>query len=65
MRCAARCGAIVAQMTDRSPLEGQRDAREFLAWTQRRRLPALGPAQARQELLLRASWRSELGSKEP
>ena len=65
MRCAARCGAIVAQMTDRSPLAGQREAREFLAWTQRRRLPALGPAQARQELLLRASWRSELGSEEP
>jgi glycerol-3-phosphate dehydrogenase len=65
MRCAARCGAVVAGLTGRSPLEGQRQAREFLELAARRRLPAMGPDQARQELLLRASWRAELGLGRP
>jgi glycerol-3-phosphate dehydrogenase len=65
MHCAARCGAIVAQATGCSALEGRSQARDLLAWTARRRLPALGPDQARQEVLLRASWRAELGLGEP
>jgi glycerol-3-phosphate dehydrogenase len=62
MRCAARCGAIVAQMTGRSPLDGQRMALDFLETAARRRMSAVGPLQARQEALSLASIRSELGS---
>jgi glycerol-3-phosphate dehydrogenase len=62
MRCAARCGAIVAQMTGRSPLDGQRMALDFLETAARRRMSAVGPLQARQEALSLASVRAELGS---
>src|SRR5688572_29244052 len=62
MRCAARCGAIVAQLTGRSPLDGQRMALDFLETAARRRLSVLGPLQARQEALTLASIRAELGS---
>ncbi len=62
MRCAARCGAIVAQMKGRSPLDGQRMALDFLEMAARRRLSVLGPLQARQEALTLASIRAELGS---
>jgi glycerol-3-phosphate dehydrogenase len=62
MRCAARCGAIVAQLTGRSPLDGQRMALDFLETAARRRLSVLGPVQARQEALTLASIRAELGS---
>jgi glycerol-3-phosphate dehydrogenase len=62
MRCAGRCGAIVAEMTDRSPEEGRRLALEFLALGARRRASAIGPAQARQEALQLANIRSALGS---
>ena len=62
MRCAARCGAIVAQMTGRSPLDGQRMALDFLEGAARRRMAAVGPLQARQEALSLASIRAELGS---
>ncbi|MEY4546380.1 MAG: hypothetical protein RL685_2575 [Pseudomonadota bacterium] len=65
MRCAARCGAIVAQMTGRSPLDGQRMALDFLETSARRRLSVLGPMQARQEALTLASIRAELGSVRP
>ncbi len=61
MRCAARCGALVAQITELPPREGLAQAQQFLELSARRRLPALGPAQARQEVLLRSSWRAELG----
>ncbi len=61
MRCAARCGRIVAQATGQSPREGQRSALAFLETTTRRRLATVGPAQARQEVLTLASLRAELG----
>jgi glycerol-3-phosphate dehydrogenase len=64
MRCAARCGAIVAQMTGRSPLDGQRMALDFLDWAARRRLSCIGPEQARQEVLLMAQVRAQLGDAE-
>jgi glycerol-3-phosphate dehydrogenase len=63
MRCAARCGAIVAEMTGRSPAEGRGLSLEFLDRAQRRRAPALGPQQAREEALSLASIRSALGTK--
>ena len=62
MRCAMRCGAIVAEMTGRSPLDGQRMALDFMEATARRRLSAVGPVQARQEALLLASMRAQVGS---
>jgi len=62
MRCAARCGAIVAEMTGRSPLDGQRMALDFLESSARKRLGAVGPLQARQEALALATVRAELGS---
>jgi glycerol-3-phosphate dehydrogenase len=62
MRCAARCGAIVAEMTGRSPLDGQRMALDFLEAAARRRLSVIGPVQARQEALSLAAVRSQLGS---
>jgi glycerol-3-phosphate dehydrogenase len=62
MRCAARCGAIVAEMTGRSPLDGQRMALDFLESSARRRLGAVGPQQARQEALALATVRAELGT---
>lgn len=61
MRCAARCGAIVAQMTDRSPAAGRRLALDFLRTAARRRMPVLGPEQAPQEALLHASVQASLG----
>jgi glycerol-3-phosphate dehydrogenase len=63
MRCAARCGAIVAEMTGRSPADGPRLAREFVAAQARRRWPAMNPLQARQEALTRASLAAELGTR--
>jgi glycerol-3-phosphate dehydrogenase len=62
MRCAARCGAIVAEMTGRSPLDGQRMALDFMESAARKRLGAVGPLQARQEALALATVRAELGS---
>jgi glycerol-3-phosphate dehydrogenase len=64
MRCAGRCGAIVAEMTDRSPAVGRRLALEFLEQAGRRRAPAVGPQQARQEALGLAAARSALGHGE-
>lgn len=64
MRCAVRCGQLVAEMTDRSPQEGLRMALAFLQGAARRRLPALGTEQARQEALALASLRSELGTRD-
>jgi glycerol-3-phosphate dehydrogenase len=61
MRCAARCGAIVAQMKQRSPEAGRHDALRFLDRARARRLAAVGPDQARQEALALASLRAELG----
>jgi glycerol-3-phosphate dehydrogenase len=63
MRCAARCGAIVAEMKERSPAEGRRDALRFLAAAAKRRVAAVAPDQARQEALALAALRSELGER--
>ncbi|HEY4106793.1 MAG TPA: glycerol-3-phosphate dehydrogenase/oxidase [Polyangiaceae bacterium] len=62
MRCALRCGRIVADATERSPEAGQRMAIEFLAHAARRRAAAVGPAQARQEALALSALRAEIGS---
>jgi glycerol-3-phosphate dehydrogenase len=61
VRCAARCGRIVAEMTERSPEDGLRMAHGFLAGAARRRAAAVGPDQARQEALALAALRAELG----
>lgn len=61
MRCAGHCGRILAEMTDRSPKEGQRLACDYLELAARRRIGALGPEQARQEALLLAAQQAELG----
>jgi glycerol-3-phosphate dehydrogenase len=61
VRCAARCGRIVAQMTERSPRDGLRSARDFLANQARRRQAAVGPDQAQQEALAIAALRAEIG----
>jgi glycerol-3-phosphate dehydrogenase len=59
MRCAARCGQIVAEMTGQSPAAGQRMALELVTFTQKRRLSVLGPEQARQEALTVQAIRSQ------
>jgi glycerol-3-phosphate dehydrogenase len=64
MRCAGRCGAIVAEMTGQSPAEGRRLSLEFLEAAARRRMAALNPLQARQEALSLATIRSALGEPE-
>lgn len=61
MRCAARCGHIVADAVGYAPGQGLRLASEFLANAARRRLCAIGPEQARQEALALAVQRAELG----
>jgi glycerol-3-phosphate dehydrogenase len=61
MRCAARCGQIVAEERDLPPKYGFQMAARFLVRRARTRAPALGPEQARQEALAIAAFRSELG----
>jgi glycerol-3-phosphate dehydrogenase len=63
MRCAARCGAIVAEMTDQSPAAGRGMALGFLEGAARKRLAIVGPEQARQEALLLATVRASLGGR--
>ncbi len=63
MRCAARCGQIVAEELGLSPREGQDLARRFLERQGRMRVAALGPEQARQEALAIAQLRGTLGTK--
>lgn len=62
MRCAARCGRIVADATGKSPAQGLAMAMRFLRATARRRSAAIGAAQARSEALALASLRAELGA---
>jgi glycerol-3-phosphate dehydrogenase len=64
MRCAARCGQIVAQERELPPREGLRQAMDFLAHQAQTRAVALGPEQARQEALAIAGVRAELGLEE-
>jgi glycerol-3-phosphate dehydrogenase len=64
MRCAARCGQIVAQELSMPPAEGRAMAMGFLERQARTRMVALGPAQARQEALTLAHVRASLGEPE-
>jgi len=61
MRCAARCGQIVAEELALPPAEGQAMALGFLERQARTRVVALGPAQAQQEALTLAHVRASLG----
>ena len=61
MRCAARCGQIVAEELDLDPRVGLRQALSFLERQALTRSAALGPDQARQEALAIAGVRAELG----
>lgn len=65
MRCAARCGQIVAQELGLSPQEGLQQAAKFLVKQARTRAVALGPEQAQQEALAIAAVRAELGVDVP
>jgi glycerol-3-phosphate dehydrogenase len=65
MRCAARCGQILADARGLSPRTGRAMARRFLETQARARIPAMGPEQARQEALLVAQMRASLGEHEP
>ena len=62
MRCAARCGRIVAEMTGQAPEAGMASALRFLEGASRKRAALLGPEQARQEALNIAVLRAELGA---
>jgi glycerol-3-phosphate dehydrogenase len=62
MRCALRCGRIVADATGRSPEVGQQLALEFLTQGARRRSAAVGAVQARQEALSLSALSAEIGS---
>jgi glycerol-3-phosphate dehydrogenase len=64
MRCAARCGQIVAEELELAPREGRRMARAFIERQARARVVALGPEQARQEALALAHLRATLGVEE-
>jgi glycerol-3-phosphate dehydrogenase len=61
MRCAARCGQIVAEELQLPPSEGLKQAMSFLERQALTRSVALGPEQARQEALAIASVRAEIG----
>jgi glycerol-3-phosphate dehydrogenase len=61
MRCAARCGQIVAEERALSPGEATAMALDFLERQARARVVALGPVQARQEVLSLAYARWSLG----
>jgi glycerol-3-phosphate dehydrogenase len=64
MRCAARCGQIVAEALGLPPRDGLAQARAFLVRQARTRIPAMGPDQARQEALALAQMRATLGTKD-
>ena len=58
MRCAARCGQIVAQERGLHPGAGRQMALSFLEKQARTRIVGLGPDQAKQEALALAQMRS-------
>ena len=64
MRCAVRCGQIVADELGASPREGLAQSRAFLERQARMRIPAMGPEQARQEAMSLAWLRASIGAKE-
>ncbi len=61
MRCAARCGQILAQELGLAPAEGRAMALGFLDRQARTRVVALGPQQAQQEALTLAHVRASRG----
>ena len=61
MRCAARCGQIVAEELSLGPHAGRAMALRFLERQARTRVVALGRAQAQQEALTLAHVRASLG----
>ena len=61
MRCAGRCGAIVAEELGYPPTDGMQQALQFLHRQARTRVCALGSEQARQEALIIASVRAQMG----
>lgn len=63
MRCAIRCGQIVAQETGAPQAEGARQAIRFLHRQRVLRAPALGPEQARQEALAIAHLEAQVGAR--
>jgi glycerol-3-phosphate dehydrogenase len=63
MRCAARCGQILAEELGLPPRDGIADARRFLVHQAKMRVVAMGPDQARQEAIALAHMRATLGAK--
>jgi glycerol-3-phosphate dehydrogenase len=61
MRCALRCGQIVAQEKGLTQQEGRAQAIRFLGRQRALRAPALGPEQARQEALALAHLAAQVG----
>jgi glycerol-3-phosphate dehydrogenase len=64
MRCAARCGQILAEELGLSPRDALADARRFLVHQAKMRVVAMGPEQARQEALSLAHLRATLGTED-
>jgi glycerol-3-phosphate dehydrogenase len=62
MRCAERCGQIVARELDLPPSVGREQAHRFLVKQAKMRAPALGPDQAVQEALAIAKLRAASGA---
>jgi glycerol-3-phosphate dehydrogenase len=60
MRCAARCGAIVAELRGESPTAGRRMAADFLTRAVKTRSSIVRSTQARQELVALAQLRAGL-----
>ncbi len=63
MRCALRCGQIVAEETGASQAVGRRQAIRFLLRQRALRAPGLGPEQARQEALSIQALASQVGEE--
>jgi glycerol-3-phosphate dehydrogenase len=61
IRCAARCGALVAQLTERSPEAGRQMAYDFLRRAERQRASIVRGPQAKLECVAR-QVRLSLGS---
>ena len=62
MRCAERCGQIVARERELPPSEGRAQAHAFLVKQAQMRAPSLGPEQAVQEALALAQMRGTGGA---
>ena len=61
LRCAGRCGALVAEARGESAAHGRRMACEFLGRQAERRASVVGPAGVRHEMLLRQHWVHQFG----